>query len=178
METYTPAREFVEDTNFDERKNEAIALLDIDDIDKPIINVISRFIRIPYCFTLQSCWGHFVHDGQIDPNSAEPLAHYDDSSSIQYRIAYIAFCIDPTDKGKHLFADLRNLAHIDPQYIQFGSADWFWKRCVNSYVLQVEPERFKLQDTAKVGAGEALHLQDIRNRFFEALGNILSVHST
>lgn len=28
---------------------------------------------------------------------------------------------------------------IEPDYLQFGSADWFWERWLNSYALQVEP---------------------------------------
>ena len=55
---------------------------------------------------------------------------------------------------------------MDPENIQFGSAEWFWKRQVNSYALQVEPDRFKRQDTAILDYEEALNIEKIRNEFF------------
>ena len=36
----------------------------------------------------------------------------------------------------------------------------------DSCALQVEPDRFRLQDTAIVGYKEALHIEKIRNEFF------------
>ena len=43
----------------------------------------------------------------------------------------------------------------------------------NSYALQVEPDRFKFQDTAIVGYKEALHIEKIRNEFFIRLYELL-----
>jgi hypothetical protein len=40
---------------------------------------------------------------------------------------------------------------------------------VNSYALQVEPERFKDQDQALLDPAEALRIEALRNRFFERL---------
>ncbi len=47
------------------------------------------------------------------------------------------------------FHDLRQIPAIDPEYIQFGCAEWFWEAQVNSYALQVEPMRHM----TKVGKG-------------------------
>jgi hypothetical protein len=44
-----------------------------------------------------------------------------------------------------------------------------WERQVNSFALQVEPDRFKHSDQAILGCDEALHLEKIRNIFFGAL---------
>jgi hypothetical protein len=51
--------------------------------------------------------------------------------------------------------------------------DWFWERQVNSFVLQVEPERHRRRDSVEVGYREALRMQDIRDRFFRHLNELL-----
>ena len=58
---------------------------------------------------------------------------------------------------------------IDSDYVQFGSADWFWSNQVNSYVLQVEPDRYKHQDTVLLPYKEALFIEKIRNAFFDKM---------
>jgi hypothetical protein len=64
---------------------------------------------------------------------------------------------------------LEDLTGIDPEYVQFGCAEWFWERQVNSYVLQVEPERYKMRDKVGVSFQEALHIERVRDRFFHEL---------
>ena len=61
--------------------------------------------------------------------------------------------------GKELFEALKEITAIDPENIQFCCAEWFWKRQVNSYVLQVEPDRFKHKDTAELDFKEACILK-------------------
>jgi hypothetical protein len=39
----------------------------------------------------------------------------------------------------------------------------------NSHALQVEPERFKLKDEAVIEHHEALHVQQIKDEFFQRL---------
>ena len=56
-----------------------------------------------------------------------------------------------------------------PEYIQFGSADWFWKRWANSYVLQVEPARHKEKDAVILDATEARQVQRVRDQFLVEL---------
>jgi hypothetical protein len=68
---------------------------------------------------------------------------------------------------------LKEVTAIDPENIQFCCAEWFWDRQVNSYALQVEPDRFKRQDRATVGLQEALKIEKIRNLFFVRLYELL-----
>ena len=85
---------------------------------------------------------------------------------VEYRIAYFAFCIDHNELGRKLLKALGEITAIDSENIQLCSAEWFWKRQVNSYALQVEPDRFKHKDTAILDYKEALHIENIRNKFF------------
>ena len=50
---------------------------------------------------------------------------------------------------------------------------WFWERQINSYALQVEPDRFKHEDRAILGYKEALKIENIRNEFFVQLKELL-----
>jgi hypothetical protein len=76
--------------------------------------------------------------------------------------------------GRELFHDLSKIPALDPQFIQFGCAEWFWKRQVNSYALQVEPKRHMFQDRISVGYKEALHIEKIRDEFFGELKKIIN----
>ena len=75
--------------------------------------------------------------------------------------------------GKELFRVLKEINAINPENVQFCCAEWFWKRQVNSYVLQVEPDRFKYKDTAELDFKEALYIEKIRNDFFIRLYELL-----
>lgn len=68
--------------------------------------------------------------------AALPLS--DTVSEVEYRIAYLALCIENSAPGRMLYDSLQAIPAINPQNIQFGSAHWFWERQVNSYVLQVK----------------------------------------
>ena len=68
--------------------------------------------------------------------------------------------------GKRLLDALKEFTDVDPDNIQFCCAEWFWQRQVNSYALQVEPERFKFEDKAVLDYREALRIEKIRNEFF------------
>ena len=56
---------------------------------------------------------------------------------------------------------------IEPEYIQFGCAEWFWEQQVNSFVLQVEPKRFMDKDRLNIDYKEALYVEKIRNQFLK-----------
>jgi hypothetical protein len=56
---------------------------------------------------------------------------------------------------------------IETFCIQFGCAEWFWEKYPNSYVLQVEPEKHKLKDRCTIEYQEALHLDKVRNEFYD-----------
>ena len=63
---------------------------------------------------------------------------------------------------------------LDARYVQFGSPGWFWDQYPNSYALQVQPERFRLQDRAVMPHEEALLVQAVRDGFFARLREILA----
>jgi hypothetical protein len=173
METFTEPKELTENPRYKEQRQKSLLALADVTIDAPIIDIIKDFNKQPYCFTMQSCYGHFVYDGQKDPNNLEPLPDTNSIAKVEYRIAYIAFCIDNSDSGRGFFESLKRIEAIDPDNVQFCSAEWFWKRQVNSYALQVEPERFKHQDTAILDYREALNIEKIRNEFFAGLDELL-----
>jgi hypothetical protein len=147
--------------------------LDIGTIDAPIVDIVKSFQDLCCCFTLQSCYGHFVHADQQDQNSTEPLPTSDAIATVTYRIAYVALCLENTHAGRKLLEDLRDIPKADPEYIQFGSAGWFWAKHVNSYVLQVEPKRYMDKDQVTIDYQEALHIQEVRDRFFSELRRVL-----
>jgi hypothetical protein len=169
METFTELKELAENPNFKDQRRKVLAGLTDDMIDLPIIGLINHINRLPYCFTLQSCYGHFVHDGQKNPNNFEPLPDTNTIDRVEYRIAYIAFCIDNRDSGRKLFNKLKKITTIDPENIQFCCAEWFWERQINSYALQVEPDRYKHKDKALLEFKEALKIEHVRNEFFVRL---------
>jgi hypothetical protein len=168
LETFTEPRPFVENPLFDETRQHFINSIDLNDIDPPIVELIKRFNLRAECFTLQSCYGHFLyapaqktrHLGRLPPRLA---------CQINYRIAYIAFCIANSPRGHLLRESLEHMPTIDPDYVQFGSADWFWERHPNSYVLQMMPSRHQKKDQVLVDYPEALHLEQVRDLFFEKM---------
>jgi len=173
VETATELKEFAENPNFQIQKQKILCSLTDDMIDRPIVDLINGFNDLPYCFTLQSCYGHFVYNGPKDFHNLEPLPDIDTISKVEYRIAYIAFCLDNNGLGKKLFESLKEITAIDPENIQFCCAEWFWKRQVNSYALQVEPVRFMRKDSVTIDFKEALHIERIRKVFFIRLYELL-----
>ena len=93
---------------------------------------------------------------------------------VEYRIAYIAVCVQDNQPGRLLLDDLRDLCLLDLHNIQYGCAEWFWERQVNSYIVQVEPERHKTKDRCMISYPEALYLEGVRNQFFEKLNLFLN----
>lgn len=142
-------------------------------IDLPIAGLIDMITKIPFCFTLQSCYGHFIYPGQADRRSTQRLPLSDNLTIIEYKIAYVALCIENSLLGKDLLNCLQRIPAIDPQYIQFGCADWFWKRQVNSYVLQVESSRYMTRDAITINYREALHIEKVRDAFFARLRQVV-----
>jgi hypothetical protein len=173
LETFTKLKPFIDNPHYREQRQRSFTMLDITTIDAPIIAIITGFTKLSYCFTLQSCYGHFVHSAQPESGNIEPLPLSDSITTVEYRIAYIALCIENSSLGRHLFQDLEQIPAIDPEYIQFGCAEWFWEQQVNSYALQVEPKRHMTKDKVRVGYQEALHIEKIRNQFFAQLEKLL-----
>jgi len=128
METFTELKDFANNPHYHKQRQEALNKIDIDTIDTPIIPIIEGFSKLPYCFTLQSCYGHFLHQHQKNPKNIEPLPISESITRVEYRITYIALCLQNSESGRRLFHDLSKIPEIDPEYIQFGCAEWFWKR--------------------------------------------------
>ncbi len=122
---------------------------------------------------MQSCYGHFLYEGQQNPDNLASLPAVTTITNVEYKIAYIAFCIENSNSGRIFLERLTELTSIEPENIQLISPEWFWKRQVNSYALQVEPERFKYQDRATINYKEALHLETIRNLFYIQLEELI-----
>jgi len=100
LETFTESKDVVNNPDHKEQKRSSLAGLDLATIDRPIVEIIGGFNKLPYCFTLQSCYGHFLHKGQKDPYNIEPLPITSDIAALKYRIAYIAFCIENSRSGR------------------------------------------------------------------------------
>ncbi len=174
METFSPPKPFTENPHFRKQRLAALGNLPIAQIDPPIAAIVTAFSELSYCFTLQCCCGHFLYEGMQDPQNLAPLPESEISGNIEYRIAYIALCIEENKKGEGLFEELRGITAVDPEYIQFGSAGWFWERQVNSYTLQVEPAKFQMLDSAEIGYKEARHVEKTRNLFINTLENLIN----
>lgn len=173
METFTKIKEFTEDPDYCKDRQKSISSIKIGSIDKPIIDLIKQFLKLPYCFTIQSCYGHFIYKGQKNPNNTEPLPISKNIETVEYRIAYLALCIQNSEEGRKLFEELSIVPQIDHKYIQFGCAEWFWQRQINSFALQVEPERYSTKDRVFIDYKEALYIENIRNKFFKKLKDII-----
>jgi hypothetical protein len=169
LETFTEPKELAENPDYPDQRRRTLAGLRDDVIDAPIIDLIKAFSELPYCFTLQSCYGHFVYKGQDDPHNLEPLPVADNLAEVEYRIAYICLCVEKSELGRRLLKALNDITDLDRGNIQFCCADWFWKRQINSYALQVEPERLKHKESAILDYREALHIEKVRNAFFARL---------
>jgi len=173
VETFTPPREFVEHPRFREEREAALASLDLAEIDEPIADIVAGFAKLPYCFTLQSCQGHFVCGPAADPHAFDPIP-IDWAGLVRYRLAYIAFCIENSPRGRAFREELAGIARTVPEDVQFGSYSWFWARHVNSYALQVEPDRFRARDEAFLAPEEALRVERNRDLFFAEVRRVLA----
>jgi hypothetical protein len=176
METFIEAKSLIENPDFNERRRMALGKLSFDDIDKPIVEVIKKITSISYCFTLQSCYGHFLYAGQKDPHNIEPVSLNARDQEVEYRIAYLAICVQNNSRGRKLLEDISKIPSIGQKNIQYGSAEWFWERQINSFVVQVEPERFKSQDRCVVNYMEAITLERVRSLFWQEINEIVDKH--
>lgn len=174
METFTEFRPMVGDPRYQDRRRLCLNKLNIDKLDSPIAVLIDDLCEFPFCFTIQSCFGHLLYTGQEDQNNIEPLPQTDLIHDVEYRIAYIALCVENSRSGREFHHWLKQLPEIDPNFIQFGCAEWFWERNKNSYVLQVAPVRHMLKDKCTIDYQEALHIENVRNEFYDHLMMLVS----
>ncbi len=174
METFAKTRPFVDHPHF--LRDRELVLADIlpENIDAPIRGLITRLSHLPFCFTLQCCYGHFLYDGEQGLENLRALPSRD-IGPVKYRIAYLALCLENSENGRKLYSGLEKIAAGEPEYIQFGSPDWFWDRHRNSFALQVEPIRFAKSDVAIIEYQEGLTVQKNRDLFFDRLEELVRV---
>jgi len=180
VETFTDEKPLTSSPSYDSERRKALEDLENEisngSIDAPTMDIVEQFTRMPYCYTLQSCWGHFMVKHCVDDRNIRRVAEIGPKGdSLHYRIAYIALCIQNSSEGRALLADMKATPQVDPEFIQFGCADWFWETCVNSYVLQVSPLRNAHEDHFDVSIDEALRIEQARDRFYERLRGNLSI---
>jgi hypothetical protein len=173
METYIEPRELVDDPGFTEARRSVLAGLSVDMIDPPIADLMRDINSLPYCFSLQCCYGHFVREGQEDEHNFDRLPASGEVR-VDYRIAYLCLCVENSDAGRRLVEGMKEVASADPERIQFCCARWFWERRVNTFCLQVEPDRFKHRDSVMLDLREALAMERTRDIFFEDLRAMVS----
>ena len=177
MKTLTPPRPLV--TNSGYAADRAAALGDVhaaieeDALDAAVIDVVRAFLPLPHVFTLQCCHGHFLCEPGQDEHSLAPIPE-GHTGPVRYRIAYVAYCLEDSARGRAFGEALARLTAVDPAHVQYGSADWFWEQWPNSYTLQVEPEEHRLKDQAVLTADEARRTQEVRDRFFSELRRVLA----
>jgi len=173
LNTFTEPRDFVKHPRYSRDRREALAALDLQSIDRPIVDIVAGFAALPHCFTLQCCYGHFLCAPEQDPESLAPIPE-GFAGRARYRLAYLAFCLANNRRGRALRESLARIPDIDPGYVQFGCADWFWRRLENSYVLQVEPVASQYSDEALLSPSEAFHTQAVRHLFFQEIRALLA----
>lgn len=173
METFVKAKELVPNPDFNKKRIKTLKEINYNEIDYPIIGLIKNISKLEYCFSLQSCYGHFIFQGQNNIRSVEELPINKNINQIDYRIAYLAFCIQESKEGKNLLSIFKKIPLIDPKYVQFGCAEWFWERQINSFVIQVEPERYSNKDRIYIEYEEARHIEKVKKQFFNNLKNII-----
>ena len=117
MITFTKPKSLVKNPLFEDQKKYTLSAFDLNTIDYPIQKVIAKLNEIPYCFTLQSCYGHFLYGDQTDPFNLVPLPETKFLENIKYRIAYIAMCVTNDKYGRNILTGLKNIEKIDPEYI-------------------------------------------------------------
>jgi hypothetical protein len=174
VQTFAKPKELLENPHYKDQKQKSLTGLSDATIDAPILELINSINQASYCFTIQSCYGHFIYQGRSDPYNVEPLPVTDSQDNLKYKIAYVCLCIEDKEAGKGLLESLKDITAIDPQNVQFCCAEWFWQRQVNSYALQVQPERFKHKDSAILGYKEALRIEKIRDKFFTKLRQLFA----
>ena len=172
METFATTRDFIDHPRYLRDRKKVMKGFKPGDIDAPIRDIVTALGKLPYCFTLQSCYGHFLWEGQPDKRNLDVLP-LQVRGLIRYRIAYLALCIEKGDRGASLRDQLAAICEMDKEYIQFGSPEWFWRQYPNSYAIQVEPQRDAFKDETLLEHAEALHVQTVRNLVFQELRELL-----
>ena len=173
METFTELKAFVPNPQFTAQRLVSLQKLEDASIDEPLVGLIEEFAKLHCCFTLQCCYGHFVIGREPERYRLSGLHFFDADQEIEYRLAYLALCIEDSRPGRNLLNRLAKVRDFDPNMIQLGCCEWFWERQVNSFAIQVEPKRFRFKDRIPVQVEEARKIEATRDRFFEELEKLV-----
>jgi hypothetical protein len=60
VETFVEAKPFVSHQSYSRDREDTLAVLGMDAIDGPIVDIVLALAKRPCCFPLQSCFGHFL----------------------------------------------------------------------------------------------------------------------
>jgi len=172
METYTAPKPFEDYPGFQPDRQLALNILDIALIDNPLVGLIKDLNKLPYLFTLQCCHGHFL---TTDDEEISDFGLLGSINKVEYRLAYIAFCIENSPSGKKFAQQLKDISlTVEQGLVQFCSAQWFWDQWVNSYALQIMPQRFKDKDSVVIDFHEAEKIKQARDIFFAYMKDFTS----
>ncbi len=176
METFCAAKDLRENPGFAQKKQRSLRELDPGILDPEMKDLVVACNQIPHCYTLQSCSGHIVIPRDAPPEDWQRLPVTEPPGKAMYQLAYLALVVRDDADGRGLLDGLAAIATTNPDFIQMGSADWFWKEQgqVNSYVLQVSPQRFQHQDHFEMQCEEAFLWLAARGEFMAGLGDLLS----
>lgn len=169
----------VEDGRFAASRMKALDDLNLKTLDHQLVDIVRGFSRYPHCYTVQSCYGHLVEPGPdgrssslIDPGFPPPRTGL-------YQLAYLTMVIENSVSGRALYEQLSQFPRMNASFFQWGSGTWFWRDqgLLNSYVLQVEPIRFRHFDRFPMDGNEARQWLEAREIFWNALRQLLFLES-
>jgi hypothetical protein len=89
LETFIEIKRLVENTCYAKQRRQTLSKLNQEMIDPPLIGLVEGLNKLPHCFTLQCCHGHFVYSGQTDPENLMRLPVGGVVGPVHYRIAYL-----------------------------------------------------------------------------------------
>ncbi len=72
MKTFAEPKKMVVNSCFQEQRQQCLMDFTCETIDAPITKLIQTINSYTYCFTIQSCYGHFVYQGQNDSKNLKP----------------------------------------------------------------------------------------------------------
>jgi hypothetical protein len=84
METFSKPRDFIHHARFARDRSNILSELRLGNIDLPIRDIVAALMKLSYCFTLQSCYGHFIWDGQPDLHNMAVLPLQDCWSMLKH----------------------------------------------------------------------------------------------
>lgn len=179
MQTFCSEKPLEYNPGFNAKKVRSLKEMSDVDIETPVVEVVNSLNKLPFCFTLQSCFGHFLIEGENISDSFYFPYSYTDAKEFLYRISYVAICVDSVPESRRLLTLLRDILNkINTEYLQFGCAEWYWEQYVNSYVIQVQPWNRSNVDSLYVTTEEAQKIRTVRDHFWKIMAATLQGTTT